>query len=124
MFNWPLFFLLVLICLPGLIAAIPNSMKLIEGAAKTQTGRGQKQPPRRVLLFASFIQSLLLVVLAAAVGTALAPRTGLGAPFFESIVTPGASAWSALQPQLLPAIGLGVAGAAVFVVIYFLFFGM
>ncbi len=123
MFNWALFFILVLICIPGLIVAIPSSIKLIQKAAKTQKQRrGQKQPSRQMLIIASFVQSLVLVVIAAAVGTALAPQTGLGAPFFEALVTSGVSAWSALQPQLAPALVLGGAGALVFVAAYFWFF--
>jgi len=122
MFDWPLFLILVLICLPGLIVAIPSSIKLMQGMAKTQKRRGQKQPSRQTIIIASFVQSLVLVIIAAAVGTALAPRAGLDAPFFEALVTPGTSAWSALQPQLLPAFVLGVAGALVFVAAYYWFF--
>ena len=122
MFNWPLFFILVLICIPGLIVAIPSSIKMIQGMTKGQKGRGQKQPSRQAIIVASFFQSLVLVIIAAAVGTALAPRADLGAPFFEALVTSGTSAWSALQPQLLPAVVLGIAGALVFIAAYFWFF--
>ena len=122
MFNWPLFLILVIICIPGLIVAIPSSLKLMQGMTKSQKGRGQKQPSRQTIIIASFVQSLVLVIIAAAVGTALAPRAGLGAPFFEALVTAGTSAWAALQPQLLPAVVLGVAGALVFIAAYFWFF--
>lgn len=122
MFSWPLFLILVLICIPGLIVAIPSSVKLMQGMMKGQKGRGQKQPSRQAIMVASFFQSLALVAIAAAVGTALAPQAGLSAPFFEALVTAGSSAWSALQPQLLPAVVLGIVGALVFVGAYFLFF--
>jgi len=122
MFNWPLFLILVIICIPGLIVAIPSSLKLMQGMTESQKGRGQKQPSRQTIIIASFVQSLILVIIAAAVGTALAPRAGLDAPFFAALVTAGTSAWTALQPQLLPAIVLGVAGALAFVAAYFWFF--
>jgi hypothetical protein len=63
---------------------------------------------------------LLLVAAAAAAGTALAPRIGLEAPFFAALVS-GESIWQAPQPQLLPALMLGVGGALAIVAAYYLF---
>ena len=122
MFNWPLFTILVLVCIPGLVVTITSNMNLIEAAARSQAKGGRKPPPRQVLAFASFAQSLVLVMIAAAAGVALAPSVGLSAPFFEALVTPGVSAWAALQPQLLPALVVGVAGGLVFVAAYYLLF--
>lgn len=46
-------------------------------------------------------QSLVLVTIAAAVGTALAYRVDLQAPFFEALVS-GGPLLSALRPQIVP----------------------
>ncbi|MCP4165241.1 MAG: CPBP family intramembrane metalloprotease [Chloroflexi bacterium] len=119
MFNWPLFTILVLVCIPGLIVATPGSIAIIEKQARAQSKSGQQAPSRSILILAALVQSVVLVLIAAAVGVALAPRVGLGAPVFEALVTAGESAWRVLQPQLLPAIVLGLAGAVLFVAAYY-----
>ena len=44
-------------------------------------------PSRPVLVGLSVLQNVVIVIIAAAIGTALAPRVGLDAPFFEALVT-------------------------------------
>jgi hypothetical protein len=121
MFNWSLFFCLVLVSVPGLLVAIPNLMRRLETTAVDRLPSGKALPPRSVIVAATLAQSLLLVSAAAAVGTALAPRVGLEAPFFEALVS-GRPLGAALEPQLVPALTLGVGGALVIVAAYYLFF--
>jgi hypothetical protein len=121
MFNWSLFFCLILVSVPGLLIAIPNLMQRLEKTAVDKLAPGKALPPRSVIVSATLAQSLLLVSIASAVGTALAPRVGLEAPFFEALVS-GEPLWAALQPQLLPALVLGIGGALVIVAAYYLFF--
>ena len=121
MFNWPLFLCLVLVSVPGLLVAIPNLMRRLETTAADRLPPGKDLPPWPVIVAATLAQSLLLVSVAAAVGTALAPRVGLKAPCFEALVS-GQSLWAALEPQLVPALVLGVGGALAIVAAYYLFF--
>jgi len=64
---------------------------------------------------------LILVAIAAAVGTALAYRVDLQAPFFEAWVS-GEPLLSALQPQIIPTLIGGVGGAIIFIAAYYLIF--
>jgi hypothetical protein len=116
-----LFLCLVLISVPGLLVAIPNLMQRLEKTAADRLPPGKILPPRSVIATATLAQSLLLVSAAAAVGTALAPRVGLAAPFLEALVS-GQPLWSALKPQLVPALALGVGGALAIVAAYYFFF--
>ncbi len=121
MFNWSLFICLVLLCIPGILVITPSTIKTIERVARAQMPDGQELPNRIVVVLASALQTLVLMAIAAAVGTALAPRAGLGAPFFEALVA-GEPLWPALGPQLLPALAIGIAGGLIFVAAYYLYF--
>lgn len=121
MFSWSLFLCLVLLCIPGILVITPSTIKAIERVARAQMPDGQELPSRIVVVVASALQTLVLMAVAAAVGTALAPRVGLGAPFFEALVA-GEPLWPALAPQLLPALAIGMAGGLIFVAAYYLYF--
>jgi hypothetical protein len=121
MFDWSLFLVLVLVSVPGLLVAIPNLVKRLEKTAIDRLPPDKTPPPRSVLITVTVAQSLLLVAVASGVGTALAPRVGLGAPFFEALVS-GQPLWDAAAPQLLPALTLGICGALAIVAAYYLFF--
>jgi hypothetical protein len=121
MFNWLLFLALVLVSIPGLLVAIPNLMDRLVKTAAGRMAPDQSLPSRGVMIAASVAQSLLLVGAASAIGTALAPRVGLEAPFFEALVS-GQPLWDVLEAQLLPAIVLGIGGALAIVAAYYLFF--
>jgi hypothetical protein len=120
MFNWPLFLVLVLVCVPGVLVTIPNAIQVTVAAAGSLPA-GRTLPSRRTILVASLVQTMLLVVLAAAAGTALAPRVGLAAPFFEALVS-GGLVWDAFVSQAFPALPLGVGGALILVAAYYLYF--
>lgn len=121
MFDVKLWLLLVLITLPGIIVILPGSWRSMEKTIVANLKPGQAMPSRTVLLVASFAQSTLLSVLFAGLGTWLAPRVGVAAPFFTAIAE-GTAAWPALQPQLLPALGWGVLGSLPFLLAYYGFF--
>jgi hypothetical protein len=112
---------LVVICIPGILITVRGALKTMEGRIRESLPEGKEPPPRAVLILVSSIQSLILVAIAAAAGTLLAPRVGLGAPFFEALVS-GQPLWPALAPQLLPSLAVGIAGALLFVAAYYWFF--
>jgi hypothetical protein len=121
MFNWGLFAVLVLVCVPGVLVSLPGTLAAIETVARNRLPEGQAMPPRAVALIAAVAQTLVLVAIASAAGTALAPRVALGAPFFEALAA-GEPWWPALGPQLLPAFSLAIPGALIFVAAYYGFF--
>ncbi len=121
MFDWKLFLVLVLVCVPGVLVVVPGVLSSAEKTARRRLPEGKGMPRREVMLAAALVQTFLLIAIAAAAGTALAPGVGLGAPFFEALVG-GEPLWPALRPQLLAALGLGVAGALVFLAAYYGFF--
>jgi len=121
MFDWRLFLVLVLVCVPGVLVVVPGALSSAEATARKRLPEGKEMPRREVMFVVTVVQTLAFVAIAAAAGTALAPRVGLGAPFFEALVA-GEPLWPALQPQLLPALGLSVAGALAFLAAYYGFF--
>jgi len=121
MFNWPLFLCLVVISVPGLLVSIPGLIKTLEKTVLGKLPPDKKVPPRSILTILSCLQTLLLITLAAAVGTILAPRVGLGAPFFEALVS-GKPLWDPLALQILYGLGFGVGGALIIVAAYYLVF--
>jgi len=121
MFDWKLFLVLVLVCVPGVLVIVPGALSSAEATGRKRLPEGKEMPRREVMFAATLVQTFLFIAIAAAAGTALAPRVGLGAPFFEALVA-GEPLWPALRPQLLPALGLSVAGALVFLAAYYGFF--
>jgi hypothetical protein len=84
-------------------------------------GIEQKLPPKNVLLVVAAIQSLLLSTIAAAIGTALADRVGLAAPFFQA-ASGGEPIWPVLSEHWASALVMGLVGALVFIFAYYGFF--
>ena len=121
MFDWKLFLVLVLVCVPGVLVAVPAMLPAIEESARKNLPEGKEMPRREVMLASLMVMPLTIIALAAAAGTALGPGVGLGAPFFKALVD-GRPLWPALQPQLLPSLGLGVAGALIVIAAYYGFF--
>lgn len=121
MFKWNLFIYLVLVCIPGMLITVRGSLKIISRLAQDKLPPGKELPPMPVLLLASTVQSLILIAVPAAIGTAVAHRVDLHAPFFEALAS-GAPLWSTLEPQILPALAVGIGGALIFVAAYYLFF--
>ncbi len=117
MFNWALFFILIGLCTPGILFIIPvtkNIYKFIKQSLPT----GKKLPSEKIFIIISIIQSLILISIAAAFGTAVSNKTNLHAPFLEALVS-GKNFWDALQPQILPSLIVGTGGAIIFLIAYY-----
>jgi len=121
MFDWALFLGLVGVSVPGIVVAVPQLLNTLEKTILNRLPDGKKMPPRPVLIIVTMIQSLFLISIAAAVGTALAFRVGLQAPFFETLVS-GGSLPDTLLPQIVPALIGGIGGAIIFISAYYLIF--
>lgn len=117
-FYTPLALLLLGIGCLCLLAAIPQMVKGIE---KTLEKAEMTIPPRRILITGIAIQNTFMLIVAIAVGTLLAPKTGLDAPVLRAVLT-GGPLWSSLKPQLLPGLIAGLVGALVFLPAYYLYF--
>jgi hypothetical protein len=114
-YNWPLTIALIVACLPGVVTVAKMLPALL---AKIPTKPDRQLPPLRTLQAASVAQTLVLISLATALGTAAAPRVGLQAPAFEALVA-GQSVWAALAPEIGPAVLLGGIGAVIFITLYY-----
>jgi hypothetical protein len=120
-FDWALWLVLLLVCVPGVLVSIPRLTATVEKIALNRGETDRPLPPRPVLFLLQVIQLLIFIGILDALGVALAPRVGLSAPFFSALVS-DAAAWPALQEQLLPAFVAGLAGAVTFVAAYYLIF--
>lgn len=121
MFDWKLFLVLVLVCVPGVLVVVPPALSSARATARERLPEGKELPSKEVMLAVTLIQTFLMVAIATAVGVGLAPRVGLGAPFFEALAA-GDPLWPALQLQLLPTLTLSFSGTVVFLVAYYGFF--
>ena len=83
-FYTPLALLLLGIGCLCLLAAIPQMVKGIE---KTLEKAEMTIPPRRILITGIAIQNTFMLIVAIAVGTLLAPKTGLDAPVLRAVLT-------------------------------------
>ena len=120
MFDWNLFLILVLVSIPGAIFAAQAGLGTIERLIAIG-GIDQKMPPKNVLLVLAAVQSLVLSAIAAAIGTTLADRVGLGAPVFQA-ASAGDSIWPGMRAQGVSALVMGLLGALVFLVAYYGYF--
>ncbi|MDR3476599.1 MAG: CPBP family intramembrane metalloprotease [Gammaproteobacteria bacterium] len=85
---------------------------------KVSLPTAKKLPSRKLFIIISTVQTLILISLAAAFGVAASNQTNLHAPFLEALVS-GKIAWDALQPQILPSLVVGIAGAVIFLMVYY-----
>lgn len=120
MFNWNLFFILVLISIPGAVFAARSGLGMLERLIASGNV-DQKLPPKNVLLVLAGIQSLMLSAIATAIGTALAGQVGLLAPVFEA-ASRGDSIWQEINTHWAAALVIGLMGALVFIVAYYGYF--
>ena len=120
MTNWLLCLLLIAISIPGTLVVLPRTMRALQPTIEKNLKPGQSMPSPRVLLLVSLLQAVVLVAIAAIVGTLLTPEIGLTAPFFEA-VTEGAWTRARLSfvTQLTMALWFGVGGALIFLLIYY-----
>ena len=120
MIRWSLVGLLMLVCMPGVAITIPRATRLVRERIAAMPG-ARKVPPLPVLIAAQSIQTLALTAALTIGGAFAAMRTGLGAPFFESLLS-GDAPLAELQRQLLPALALGIGGALLFLMAYYMLF--
>jgi len=104
---WPEFAILLAAALLGGLAIIPYGVRLL-----TSSQRKPLKFPLPTLLLLSFLQTAVLSALAIGVGLSAAHAIGLGAPYIEAGLASSGSKPAIVQ-MLLPAIGLGVLGGAV-----------
>lgn len=120
MFNWKLCLILIAICIPGILFLIPMT-KNIYTSIKERLPAGRKIPSKNIFIIISAAQTLVLVAISAAFGTAVNYKNNLHAPFLEAL-SHHQNVWTALQPQLLPAFALGINGAMLFLFAYYFIF--
>jgi membrane protease YdiL (CAAX protease family) len=121
MFEWKMFLALVALCIPGILVTVPGTLKRLARLGEDRLPPGKEMPPMPVLVVASTVQSLVVLAIPAAIGTTLAHQVGLRAPVFEALLD-GAPLRPALQPQVLPTLVIGIAGALLFVATYYRLF--
>jgi hypothetical protein len=81
----------------GMLGVVAITMLPLPPSVAEET----RQVPLRIVRIVGLVQSGLLLALAVALGSSLAPRVGLAAPVFEALVE-RSGAWRALRPQLVP----------------------
>jgi hypothetical protein len=117
LFDFTLYALLVSASIPGILIMVPNQARSLAEVIAQQNPESRATSANH-LVVANLIQSILFVIVMAAVGTALAHRVGLEAPFFTSFAS-NSPLWPALRPQLIPAILGGTLGALVHILLYY-----
>ena len=118
--QWSLIALLTAVCLPGIAVVMPRTMEMIkQQASRVQPTR--KLPPTPVLALAQGLQSIVVSGLFTLGGAWASIHTNLGPPFFQALLS-GESAIGELKTQILPALGIGVGGALIFLLLYYLVF--
>jgi hypothetical protein len=113
-----LFILLITISLPVLFITVPRQVRRIGEFIDYSVDSGASSPPRPAALLLNAVQSLVFLLVPAALGSTLAHRVGLGAPFFQALVN-GEPLWPVVAPRILPTLGFGVGGALVFLAAYY-----
>ena len=103
--NWRTAALLALVALPGVVATALVAIPLL---VDVSTIPGELE----TLQLASALQGVFLVLVAAFLGAAAAPRVGVSAPAISAIASgSGARALEALRLQVLPGLAGGCIGA-------------
>lgn len=120
MFDWKLLFILIVLCIPGILFLIPTTGTLYK-SIKERISSEKKIPSENRFIIISIIQTLVLVAIAAAFGIAVSYKTNLHAPFLEALAS-NQRIWSALQPQIIPSFIIGIGGSIIFLLAYYFIF--
>jgi hypothetical protein len=115
MFDFTLFGLLLLASMPGIFIA---SYRQVDTLRRTVARSKGPVPSRSNLVVLGIVQNTVLVAIAAAIGTALAPRVGLSAPIFEAIAN-GEPIPADLSEMVLPTIAVTVVLVVPFLLAYY-----
>lgn len=120
MFDWKLLFILIVLCIPGILFLIPTTRIIYKSISERISAR-KKIPSENGFIIISIIQTLVLVAIAAAFGIAVSYKTNLHAPFLEALAS-NQRVWGALQPQIIPSFIVGIGGAIIFLLVYYFIF--
>src|SRR6516225_11079260 len=112
---WSEFAILLAAALLGGLAIIPYGVRLL-----TSSQHKPLKFPLPTLMLLSFVQTAVFSALAIGIGLSAAHAIGLGAPYIEAGLASTGSKQAIVQ-MLLPAIGLGVLGGAVLLLLDLLF---
>lgn len=117
MFNYNLFYLLSVICIPGIFATLPllrATYKVVKQRASTE----RVFPSQGKFIFVSIIQSSILAVITADIGTYLMSKTGFEAPFLASVAnfTPD---FVILAQQITASLLVTILGSLAFLLAYY-----
>jgi hypothetical protein len=117
MFNWTIFAIVSLICIPGILLMSAAFVRMEHSAMNDSS----TIISTRKLWWLSVIQHMIIVLLFAAIGTLLGHRTGLTDPFLEQLAE--GSGWdiSQLVQQVTAGIIGGVMCAIVWIAAYYLY---
>lgn len=96
--------MLTLLCVPGVLALLPATISMVNSLPAGA-------PPLPVMLVATIVQSLVLLFIAALIGSVTAPKVGFGAPGLT-----GAFAQTIRQNGPI-ALGLGILGSSLSVLL-------
>lgn len=117
MFDWKLLFILIVLCIPGILFLTPTTRRIYK-SIKERLPVDKKIPSESGFIIISIIQTLALVAIAAAFGIVVSYKTNLHAPFLEALAS-DQRLWDALQPQIIPSFIVGVGGAIIFLLSYY-----
>ena len=114
-FDFALFGLLLTVSIPGIFIA---SYRQVDTLRRTVARSKGPIPSRSSLILLGMIQNFVLVAIAAAIGSALAPRVGLSAPVFEAIAS-GEPLPADFSKMVLPALAVTVILVVPFLIAYY-----
>lgn len=107
-----------MICLPGLVISTPRLLTNLESTIAASLPPEETLPPRALLVGVGILQNVLIVALAAGLGLAVAPVTGLDAPIFEALLV-GERPWELVQDALLAVLLWVPLSAVPFLAVYY-----
>jgi hypothetical protein len=107
---WPEFAILFSAALIGIACVMPYTLELTSAAI--QKAQERMRQPRWVIILLQSAQSAVLLALATGLGLLIAHQIGLGAPLLDGLLA-GRNVTTQALAMLAPALILGVASAAV-----------
>lgn len=119
MFNWPIFAIITISCVPGLIVVLPLMAHAIYQLASKI---GKKMPSKQFIYGVTFAQNLIYCALASALGTYFSYKVGLQDPFLDALVTGKSNLLHLFLVQIKAALICGIPGAAIFLCSYYFIF--
>src|SRR5437899_1091342 len=97
MFDWLLFIIIIFLCIPGLVIAIPQMVNAIHVAALKN---GKSIPSKKFLWIIISVANVILNLGSAVLGTALSNKVGLQDQFFTALTTNQNDLWHLIFIQI------------------------